>query len=383
MAVLNSLQSQLNGTGLAFPTDTTAILDALLAGNCQQAGTLLGTANGNALIDITIFNDQINSQFGQIQQEVVNTVARCSAPKPTISSNQINEDRQITQGTTCRGCIAGDCSKYWVYFNNATNLQTNWYERADYTSADYRGKTWAIDGPYALTGGDEKYFRNSATRWLGNYVTPDADKFFGNNPTRESSSQGKFRFVITNTQFLLSNENSFATEQDLVNQLLGDFIHDIGPENIVFPHNGKFANILKKSIPIGDVITRWSQSNFDTRNVFGWAMDLRGEINVDVASGLTSLEHFMGSVAVRINMQDRQNVKFEVFNITSFTSGYLTKDLPIIGHFVDSPNSTVRSSEKHTYSNTSQYVSFTLTPSEINSIIRKFCPGTNCRNYNP
>ena len=57
-------------------------------------------------------------------------------------------------------------------------------------------------------------------------------------------------------------------------------------------------------------------------------MDLRGEINVDVNSGLTSLEHFLGSVGIRINTQDRNNVKFEIFNITSFTSGFLIKDLP-------------------------------------------------------
>lgn len=71
IAVLSSLQTQLSGTGLVFPTDQTAIIDALVAGECGQAGALLAGANGNALIDNAVFNAQINAIFGQVQQQVL------------------------------------------------------------------------------------------------------------------------------------------------------------------------------------------------------------------------------------------------------------------------------------------------------------------------
>jgi hypothetical protein len=134
---------------------------------------------------------------------------------------------------------------------------------------------------------------------------------------------------------------------------------------------------------VGEALSEWSEKNFKD-NTYRWQMDLRGEINVDVNSGLTSLEHFLGSVGIRINTQDRNNVKFEIFNVTSFTSGFLIKDLPLINKLVDSPNSTVRnSSNKYTYSNISQYVSFSLTPTEINKLINQFCNGADCKTYKP
>ncbi len=307
----------------------------------------------------------------------------CNASKPTITVNEKDGDKKVTNGIfikTCKECLFDDCKKYWVYNVSATNITKDWHLKKEYTKPEYEGKTGAIDFPYSLTGGDAKYFNNTPTEKLGNYITtPDLNKFFGN-----SISDKKYRYVNTDTQFLITNENYFSTEQDLVNQLLGDFISCTGPENIVFPHNGKFAKILKNSIAVGEVIANWSKNNFDTKAPYGWSMDLRGEINVDVNSGLTSLEHFLGSVGIRINTQDRSNVKFEIFNITSFTSGFLIKDLPLVNKLVDSPNSTVRDwTKKYTYSNISQYVSFTLTPSEINNLIDRFCNGTSCKTYKP
>ena len=67
-----------------------------------------------------------------------------------------------------------------------------------------------------------------------------------------------------------------------------------GPENIVFPENGKFSTELKSSIAVGETLLSWSKSNYKD-GVYRWGMDLRGEINVDVHSGFTSLEHFIGS----------------------------------------------------------------------------------------
>lgn len=378
--VEKGIQAQYPDYKVKFPANSPQLIKAIKDSNCVLAGQLLAAPNSETLIEADSFSNTMVNAHGAILEASTS----CNAVKPTIPG--LENEKAITKGTVslyCIGCATQSCSKYWVYFGSASNLKPNWYLKEQYISPDFKGKTWAIDAPYGLTGGNEKFFRSSSTETLGDYINVDQSKFFGNNPEQEGVRSGKRRYVNTDSQFLLKNENYFKTEQDLVNQILGDFIYCTGPENIVFPENGKFANILKKSIATGDIISRWASNDFNTSKTYFWGMDLRGEINVDVASGLTSLEHFMGSMAIRINNKDRNNVKFELFNITSFTSGYLTKDLPIIGSLVNSPNSIVRDSKKQAYSNISQYVSFTLTPSEINQVIRRFCTKSNCKTYYP
>jgi hypothetical protein len=92
----------------------------------------------------------------------------------------------------------------------------------------------------------------------------------------------------------------------------------------------------------------------------------------------TRLQQFVGSTAVKIGKVNEEQIKVEIFNVTSFSSGYLTKDIPVAKWFVDTPESTKRmdgSGEKLTYSNTSQYFSFTMSTSEANKLIKQFNHG--------
>ena len=92
-----------------------------------------------------------------------------------------------------------------------------------------------------------------------------------------------------------------------------------------------------------------------------------------------SLEHFLGSVATKITTVNENTIKVEIFNVTSFSSGYLQKDIPVVKWFVSSPNSTKRNIDGYfskTYSNTSQYFSFTMSTSEANKLIKQYSSGT-------
>ena len=233
---------------------------------------------------------------------------------------------------------------------------------------DYKGKTSYIDKPYQWTGGDKKYFSSPPTLDLGNYARAvDKNKFLV-NPT----SDNKYKtYVNTNSQFLLKNENAFKNEHDLVNHLLGDFIWGKGPENTVFPHNGKFSTSLKNSPAVGAALLDWARNSFVQKTPYLWEDKLGGEIEMTSNGGLTSLEHFLGSVNVKISMTDAHRVNIEVFNITSMYSGYLPKSLPGISWFVTPPTSSVRNSGFHqlTYSNTSQYFSFDISTSEAEKLI--------------
>ena len=59
----------------------------------------------------------------------------------------------------------------------------------------------------------------------------------------------------------MNKENVFANDRQLVNHLLGNFIYGKGPENIVFPENGKFSNMLKGSIAVGETLVKWRNEN--------------------------------------------------------------------------------------------------------------------------
>ncbi|MCO5237945.1 MAG: hypothetical protein M9933_16930 [Chitinophagaceae bacterium] len=246
-------------------------------------------------------------------------------------------------------------------------------EPAEPDQKEYEGKVHAINYAFKKTGGDDKYERKTFDSQIGyNTNNVDKTKFFAN-------TNGKNSIVNETSQFIVTNENLFLDGKSLVNKILGDFAYGVGPENWVFPENGKFSTEVKGSIAVGESLVAWAKNSFkDDR--YNWNTDLRGEINVRMNSGSYSLEHFLGSVSTKITTVDENTIKVEVFNVTSFSSGYLEKDLPIVKWFVNSPNSTTRTPGKEhfqpTYSNTSQYFSFTMSTSEANKLISKFSGGT-------
>ena len=237
---------------------------------------------------------------------------------------------------------------------------------------EYEGKVSTINSAFNKSGGDDKYQWEMFDSEIGdNTNAVDKSKFFAND-------NGKNSVVNETSQFIVKNENLFGNGKDLINKLLGDFIYGDGPENWVFPENGKFSTELKGSTAVGETLVAWAKNGFkDDR--YGWTNDLRGEVNIRMNSGNISLEHFLGSVSTKITTVNENTVKVEIFNVTSFSSGYLQKDLPVIKWFVDSPKSTKRILGKEhfqpTYSNTSQYFSLTMSTSEANKLISQYSAG--------
>lgn len=114
-------------------------------------------------------------------------------------------------------------------------------------------------------------------------------------------------------------------------------------------------------------------------------MDLKGEINVDINSGFTSLEHFIGSAAVKISQVDANNIQIQIFNVTSLTSGDLNKDAPIVKWFTTPLKSAVRdpgSGTQQDHSDISQHFSLTISKTEADKLINKFNPKGNTGNNN-
>ncbi len=245
-------------------------------------------------------------------------------------------------------------------------------EPADPDQKEYEGKVGTVNTAFKKSGGDEKYEWQTFDNDLGNKTTNvDKSKFFAND-------NGKNSVVNENSQFLVTNENLYNSEKGLVNKLLGDFAYGVGPENWVFPENGKYSTLLKGSLAVGETLVDWAKNKFKDGR-YQSKMDLRGEINVRIKGDNISLEHFLGSVSTKITTLNENTIKIEIFNVTSFSSGYLEKDIPVVQWFVSSPNSTKRNTDglfSKTYSNTSQYFSFTMSTSEANKLIKQYSAGT-------
>ncbi|WP_223834348.1 hypothetical protein [Spirosoma profusum] len=93
IAVLSSVQEQLSSTGLVFPTDQTAIIDALVDGQCGLAATLLAATNGNSMFAIGTFNEQINAKFEEIKQAAISAVSKFKGRFIVYTRHFIPEDR--------------------------------------------------------------------------------------------------------------------------------------------------------------------------------------------------------------------------------------------------------------------------------------------------
>jgi RHS repeat-associated protein len=234
---------------------------------------------------------------------------------------------------------------------------------------NYAGRLLFIHGPYWVTGGDNAYFSTSETQSKGYYETSvDANKFIGYKGQINKSSQ------------FFRNDESYS-ESQLINNLLGDFIWGNRPENTVFKHNGKYSNLMKESVAVGETLAKFSYdmetgSSEGISQTYSWANDARGEVNVNAASGPFSLAHFVGSCQLRVtSFSNTDEIMVEIFNVTSLTSGDFIKD--ITPDFLVKPlKSTVRNGNNNKsqteYSNTSQYFSFTMSRKEFNAKVKQY-----------
>lgn len=235
--------------------------------------------------------------------------------------------------------------------------------------SNYAQRLLFIHGPYWATGGDKSYFSTSETQSKGYYENNvDANKFIGYKGA-----------VNKNSQFFRYDESS--SENQLVNNLLGDFVWGNGPENTVFKHNGKYSNLMKESVAVGESLAKFSYdmekgSSEGISQTYSWANDARGEVNVNVASGPLSLAHFVGSCQLKVtSFSNTDEIMVEIFNVTSLTSGDFIKDITP-DKLVKPLKSTVRNGNDNKsqteYSNTSQYFSFTMSRKDFNAKVKQY-----------
>lgn len=230
-----------------------------------------------------------------------------------------------------------------------------------------------IQNPFNHTGRECRYFKKPPEKDFG-YYTDEVDhkKFLINNRDKLYNNN-----VNETSQFILTNESIFTTQEELVNYLMGNFIYGLGPENIIFPENGKISSILKYARTVRKAINEWNRIN--VRNKMGFSYinnsDAKGttfkfddEFMLDYHHEHWTLEHFLGSVYIKITELPNGGIRVEIFNITSFHSGNYKKD--IFKKYAYQPKSTKRDkspclNSQPTYSNISQYFSFTMSKEEL------------------
>jgi hypothetical protein len=128
---------------------------------------------------------------------------------------------------------------------------------------------------------------------------------------------------------------------------------------------------------VKEKIVELSRLNFDFSKIDGWNIGAGNELSLDFSGEITSLQHFLGSVGMKMSKNIDKSIRVEIFNVTSITSGYLWKDF--VGFNKDlkqfvSPISTIRNANSfYSYSNISQYISFDLSINEVNALLSKYC----------
>jgi len=176
----------------------------------------------------------------------------------------------------------------------------------------------------------------------------------------------KYNIWVNNSGVFYADDYRNYDTKDFTNFLLGSLINGVGPENIAFPVNGTISNLLKNSGIVNDAMDSWYALNKMTPGLlFSLSSEFKGDIHSLPSllnNGFTHPETFLGSASITIRPINSEEVMVSVFNITSLTSGDLSKHFPWNKY----PTSVVRDpslpegSTKNKYGNISQLYQFTL-----------------------
>ncbi len=208
-----------------------------------------------------------------------------------------------------------------------------------------RNTTFFTDLPYFWSGGDETFLKQKPFDKLGNYITSlDFVKY--NLKTSESGKQFN-EFTECEKYFNFTSE---INETNLVNLLLGNYIRGTGPINYIFPTNGAVSKLLIGSQVLNDAFKDWiyngSKNNFHKKIEF----KVSRQAQLIKLDKIISLENFIGSVDVTINWTSTDKVIVRIYNVTSITSGDLTKHFPG-GNWMPSVVADPNAKSKEPYSN--------------------------------
>jgi RHS repeat-associated protein len=222
--------------------------------------------------------------------------------------------------------------------------------------------TSTIDLIYWWSGGDAAFYSQPSISTSGYTITNCKNCVMQPSPFLKDPYN---RYVNTDSAFFANDKE--ITPENVVNILLGNLIKGTGPENYVFPKNGAISSEMAKSEIFLNAFRKWSNSNIDaiatySSNLteynefekFSW----KEQINCGIKNmGITNIENLVGGAQVTIKPIDANTIDVTIFNVTSITSGDLTK------HVTTIPESKVRNpkdSSPQPYTNISQTFSFTI-----------------------
>jgi len=185
-----------------------------------------------------------------------------------------------------------------------------------------RNTTAFTDLPYVWSGGDATHATQGSMSSLGSYTTSPG--FSPLNMKTTPSGQQWNEFTDSKNYFNFTG----TPKGGIVNLLLGNYIKGVGPQNYIFPVNGEISKGLLGSRILGDAFSAWqsggSKDNFEKKIEFSGSR--QGEL---IAQGkVLSLENFVGSANVTINKTSANEIIVRIYNVTSITSGDISKHLP-------------------------------------------------------
>jgi LysM domain len=173
------------------------------------------------------------------------------------------------------------------------------------------------------------------------------------------------------------------TPDNFVNLMLGRFITGVGPENFVFPLNGKVSNEMRGAQIVENTIQQWYRENWEAilaggtlRQTVGGDFGVLEQWNLFwEKGGFTNVPNFVGSATVTViplmttvsspgdllPRNSGEELLVTIKNVTSATSGDLFKHLGVLG--VGTAPSFAKDTlnpRKQQYTNTSQTFMFTV-----------------------
>lgn len=169
--------------------------------------------------------------------------------------------------------------------------------------------------------------------------------------------------------------NEGITEKNFVNLMLGRFVSGVGPENFVFPLNGKVSNEMRHAAIVENALNRWYRENYQavlSRAVFETPPALAQFGVLEQAGalitnwGILNVPQFVGSATVKVeflvsdDLETRDDqLLVTIRNVTSATSGDILKHFPFFGTAPSFPRDPSQRGPQN-YTNISQTFRFTM-----------------------
>ena len=206
---------------------------------------------------------------------------------------------------------------------------------------------------------------------MGEYLDKTQMSILGNFDGNNRNDR-MHRYVNENSLFLIYD--STLKSEDFSYFMLMNFMNGNGPENYLFPMDGNIAKELGQGSQIQGALLGWAEKNSssllkgnfnDTKDYrynssYGFVANVQDFINF---GNLTNVPNYVGSASITVSSFNEDHVLVSIFNVTSITSGNISK------HFNGAnPPSDPRNLEKplpQPYSNISQTFYITFDTKEI------------------